>query len=76
MRYYAKQIAANTNNTEEDVFNLLKDEKYIDSLIEKYWFLTDEIKDEEIFYPLEGYLLPDPFRSRLFKRNLRLVAEA
>lgn len=61
MRYYAKQIAANTNNTEEDVFNLLKDEKYIDSLIEKYWFLTDEIKDKEIFYPLEGYLLPDTY---------------
>ena len=61
MRYYAKQIAAYTNNTEEDVFNLLKDEEYIDSLIEKYWFLTDEIKDDEIFYPLEGYLLPDTY---------------
>ena len=24
----------------------------------------------------EGYLLPDPFRSRLLKRNLWLVAEA
>ena len=61
MRYYAKQIAENTNNTEEDVFNLLKDEEYIDSLIEKYWFLTDEIKDDRIYYPLEGYLLPDTY---------------
>lgn len=46
---------------EEDVFELLKDEEYIDSLIEKYWFLTDEIKDENIYYPLEGYLLPDTY---------------
>lgn len=61
MRWYAKIIAEKTNNTEEDVFDLLKNEEYIDSLIEKYWFLTDEIKDEDIYYPLEGYLLPDTY---------------
>jgi len=61
MRSIAKTIAKNTNNTEKDVFDLLKDEEYIDSLIDKYWFLTDEIKDENIYYPLEGYLLPDTY---------------
>lgn len=61
MRWIAKIIAEKTVNTEEDVFNLLEDEEYIDSLIEKYWFLTDEIKDERIYYPLEGYLLPDTY---------------
>lgn len=61
MRSIAKTIANNTNNTEEEIFELLKDEAYIDSLIEKYWFLTDEIKDEDIYYPLEGYLLPDTY---------------
>ena len=61
MRWIAKQIAKETNNTEQDVLNLLKDEAYIDFLIEKYWFLTDEIKDEDIYYPLEGYLLPDTY---------------
>ena len=61
MRWIAKTIAEKTNNTEEDVFAILEDEDYIDSLIEKYWFLTDEIKDERIYYPLEGYLLPDTY---------------
>jgi len=61
MRWYAKEIAKKTKNTEEDVFNILKDEEYIDSLIEKYWFLEDEIKNEDIYYPLEGYLLPDTY---------------
>ena len=61
MRWYAKEIAEKTKNTEDDVFNLLKDEEYIDSLIEKYWFLTDEIKNNDIYYPLEGYLLPDTY---------------
>lgn len=61
IRWFAKKIADKTNNTEEDVYNLLKDEEYIDSLIKKYWFLTDEIKDSQIYYPLEGYLLPDTY---------------
>lgn len=61
MRYIAKTIAEKTNNTEEDVFSLLENKNYIDSLIEKYWFITDEVKQEDIYYPLEGYLLPDTY---------------
>jgi len=61
IRWIAKTIAEKTNNTEEDVFNLLKDEEYINSLIEEYWFITDEINDDRIYYPLEGYLLPDTY---------------
>lgn len=61
MRWIAKQIAENTNNTEEDVFNKLEDKEYIKTLIEKYWFLTDDILNENIYYPLEGYLFPDTY---------------
>lgn len=59
---YVKAISENTNNTEEDVYNLLGNEEYIDSLISKYWFLTDDIKNEDIYYPLEGYLFPETYR--------------
>lgn len=59
--YIASQIAENTNNTEEDVYELVENEEYLDSLIEKYWFITDEIKNENIYYPLEGYLFPDTY---------------
>ena len=55
MRYIASLISQNTDNTEEDVFNLLKDKEYINSLIEKYWFLTDNISKEQIYYPLYQY---------------------
>lgn len=61
MRWIAKKIADNTVNTEDDVMMLLEDEKYIDSLIENYWFLTDDIKNNKIYYPLEGYLFPDTY---------------
>lgn len=61
MRWLAKKIEETTNNTQEDVMKTLKDEEYIDSLIDKYWFLTNEIKQDEIYYSLEGYLFPDTY---------------
>jgi len=61
IRWLAKEIENVTNNTQEDVLNLLKDEEYINSIIEKYWFITDEIKNQNIYYPLEGYLFPDTY---------------
>ena len=62
MRWVANKIAENTNNSEEDVYTLLEDKEYINSLIQKYWFLTDDIKNEDIYYPLEGYLFPDTYQ--------------
>jgi len=64
IRQYAKVISEATSNTEDDVFNLLKDKDYINSLISKYWFLTDEIKNTAIYYPLEGYLFPETYRFK------------
>lgn len=62
MRWIASKIAESTNNTEQDVYSLLEDEDYINSLITKYWFITDEIKNKDIYYPLEGYLFPDTYQ--------------
>jgi len=61
IRQIASVIEENTNNTVDNVFETLEDSKYIDSLIEKYWFLTDEIKHPNVYYPLEGYLFPNTY---------------
>lgn len=61
IRHYAKTIAEKTNNTEQDVFDLLKDEEYINEVINKYSFITEDIKNKDIYYPLEGYLFPDTY---------------
>ena len=61
MRWIASKIAEQTNNKVEDVYELLQSEEYINSVIEKYWFITDEIKNKDIYYPLEGYLFPDTY---------------
>lgn len=62
MRWVAKTIAENTDNTEEQVYELLQDKQYLQTLINKYWFLTDDILNENIYYPLEGYLWPDTYK--------------
>ena len=61
MRWIAKKIAEFTSNTEEDVYTVLSDKKYLNELINKYWFITDDILDENIYYSLEGYLFPDTY---------------
>ena len=62
-------ITTNTNNTEEDIINLLNNEEYINNLINDYWFITDEIKNEKIYYKLEGYLYPDTYQ---FKEDVKV----
>ena len=63
-RDIAKVIENNTNNSYEDVLSVLNDKEYLNSLIEDYWFITDDILNEKIYYPLEGYLFPDTYEFR------------
>lgn len=61
MRKIIDLITTNTNHTEEEIKNLLKDQNYLNELIHNYWFLTEEIKNPNIYYALEGYLFPDTY---------------
>ena len=61
MRYVISKIIENFDITEEDILNKLKDKEYLDSLIEKHFIITDEIKNKDIYYSLEGYLYPDTY---------------
>ncbi len=61
VRQFALMISEKTNNSYEDVLNVISDNNYIDSLINEYWFLTNDIKNKDIYYPLEGYLYPDTY---------------
>lgn len=61
VRQIAKAIAEFSDNKEEDVYKKMQDQKYLDELIAKYWFLTDKIKNKKLYYPLEGYLYPETY---------------
>ena len=62
MRQVGNLIEKNTNNKADDLYVLLKDDTYLNESITKYWFLTDEIKNPDIYYSLEGYLYPDTYQ--------------
>lgn len=64
MRQIAKIIASKTNNTEDEVFAILKDQEYLKELIEEYWFLDESILNTRLYYSLEGYLFPDTYEFR------------
>lgn len=57
----ASAIEEKTDISADEFLAKINDEEYINSLIEKYWFITDEVKNKDIHYDLEGYLYPDTY---------------
>lgn len=53
-----KTISENTNHELKDLEEKVKDEQYLKELINRYTVLTEDIINEEIRWPLEGYLFP------------------
>ncbi len=59
LKQIAKIVEKETNITEEEFMDYVGDEATIDRLIGKYSrILTEDIKGDQIKYPLEGYLFP------------------
>ncbi len=54
-------IAQHSKNTPKEIKAKLKDNEFLDRMIQKYWFLTNDIKNPKIYYSLEGYLFPDSY---------------
>ena len=61
MRKFIKIVTKNTNITEEEILSKLADNDYLDKLIHNYWFIDESIKNNELYYSLEGYLYPDTY---------------
>ncbi len=66
---YAKVISENFPYEYDEVIAKIKDIEYIKELISKYAFLTNDILNEDLYYPLEGYLFPDTYE---FYKNAKL----
>ena len=54
-------VANETNIDYDEAIKKLSDKAYLKGLIADYWFLTDDILDEDIYFPLEGYLYPETY---------------
>lgn len=58
---YAAKIADVFPYNYDDIIKKLNDKAYLKTLVNKYSFLSDEILNNDIYYPLEGYLYPDTY---------------
>lgn len=58
---FAQSISNATKIKYEDIMAKWSDKAYLQTLIEKYWFLTEDILQDGIYYPLEGYLAPETY---------------
>lgn len=61
IRKLATIISESTNNSYDSIMELLKNQSYLNELIEKYWFIDDSIRNDKLYYSLEGYLFPDTY---------------
>lgn len=63
---YAEVISKKFDYKAEDVIAVADSDEFVNKMINNYDFITDEIKQEGIYHPLEGYLFPDTYD---FKKN-------
>lgn len=61
LTYITDVIAKNFKFTKEEIEEKLENRDYLSKLISKYDFLTEEILNEKIYHPLEGYLFADTY---------------
>lgn len=59
--YYVNKISEAFGYSEEEILRVSSDQEFLNKLINKYWFVTADILDKDIYYPLEGYLFPDTY---------------
>ena len=58
---YMKLLAQNTNLEYDVIIDEVNNKEFLKSLINDYWFLTDDILNDDLYYGLEGYLYPETY---------------
>lgn len=57
----AEIFASKTNNTKEELLSIWSNKEFVEDIINKYDFITEEILDKDIKYALEGYFFPSTY---------------
>ena len=60
---YANAVSEKLKMTKEEFLNTAGDLEYLQELVSsnRFWFLSDSILSNQLYYPLEGYLYPDTY---------------
>ena len=61
LKNFVTMVSNETNIDYDEAIKKLSDKAFLKGLIADYWFLTDDILDEDIYFPLEGYLYPETY---------------
>ena len=61
LQQVAEAMAEQLPFTADEILAKWSDKQYLNELIDRYWFLTDEILNKDVMYPLEGYLYADTY---------------
>lgn len=62
--YYINKISENFAYTYEELMEYTANEEFLETVINKYWFIDEDILNKDIYYPLEGYLFPDTYEFK------------
>ncbi|WP_062049940.1 endolytic transglycosylase MltG [Bacillus sp. JCM 19034] len=69
-------IANETEHKVEDIEEVVHDKEYVSTLIEQYDMLTEVVLDNDIRYPLEGYLFPARYDFMVENPSIEEITEA
>ena len=58
---YVDVITENFGYEKDEIIELINSKEFLNEMIEKYWFLTNDVLNDKIYYGLEGYIMPDTY---------------
>lgn len=58
---YASVIGDKLGLNHDEVLQKWCDKAYLQTLVEKYWFLDESVLEDGLMFPLEGYLAPETY---------------
>ncbi|MBQ1329245.1 MAG: endolytic transglycosylase MltG [Mogibacterium sp.] len=61
LQQVAEAVSEKLPYSADEILEKWADTDYLNELIDRYWFLTDEILNKDVMYPLEGYLYADTY---------------
>lgn len=72
----AEAVAQETGFSKKEILAKWENQDYLKALIDQYWFLTEDILNPDLLYPLEGYLYPETYFFSAEDPNLEVLTEA
>lgn len=76
LEHMIEMIANATEHTVEEIEEVVHDKEYVSTLIERYDMLTEVVLDDDIRYPLEGYLFPARYDFMVENPSIKEIVEA